>query len=93
MLTNSKIDDNKKKILDLFVKKYLDKYGDGHVLGMVLCGSFKNDDNNEFSDIDIQIIMNETFSDETNHNKNGGNIVRGVELIDKYRFEYFVRNI
>lgn len=93
MLTNGKIDDNKKKILDLFVKKYLAKYSDDHVLGMVLCGSFKNDDNNEFSDIDIQIIMDETFSDETNHNKNGGNIVRGVELIDKYRFEYFARNI
>ena len=32
---------------------------------MILCGSFKNDDNNSFSDIDIQIIMDETFNNNT----------------------------
>lgn len=83
----------KKEILESFIKKYFEENSTDSVLGMVLCGSFKNDDNNEFSDIDVQIIMDETFSDDSNINKNGGNIVRGVELIGKYRFEYFARNI
>lgn len=42
---------------------------------------------------DVQVIMDETFGDDSNINKNGGNIVGGVELIGKYRFEYFARNI
>lgn len=72
---------------------YLKNNDVSHILGMILCGSFKNDDNNDFSDIDIQIIMDETFSSNSNISKNGGNIVRGVEVIDNYRFEYFIRNI
>lgn len=87
------LDEQKKKVLDLFVNNYLKDNDTKHILGMILCGSFKNDDENDFSDIDIQIIMDETFNDNSNINRNGGNIVRGVKLIGKYRFEYFVRNI
>ena len=85
--------ESKQRILELFVDNYLKNNDVSHVLGMILCGSFKNDDNNDFSDIDIQIIMDETFSSNSNISKNGGNIVRGVEVIDNYRFEYFIRNI
>ena len=90
MLVNNK---KKEKILDLFIQHYLKNNDTNHILGMIVCGSFKNDDNNDFSDVDIQIIMDESFNSNSNINKNGGYIVRGVELIDKYRFEYFVRNI
>ncbi len=91
---NSEVNRQRKKdILNLFVNNFLQHNSNEHLLGMVLCGSFKNDDNNDFSDIDIQIIMDETFSRKTNVNRNGGNILRGVEIIDDYRFEYFVRNI
>lgn len=94
MLFNSEIvNEKKKKVLELFTENYLKNNDKNHILGMIFCGSFKNDDNNDFSDIDIQIIMDETFSEESNNNKNGGNIIRGVELINNYRFEYFVRNI
>lgn len=87
------VNNQKKKILDLFIDNYLKTNDTDHILGMILCGSFKNDDNDVFSDIDIQIIMDETFSNNSNVNKNGGNIVRGVEMINNYRFEYFTRNI
>ena len=87
------LNDQKKNILELFATNYLKNNDINHILGMILCGSFKNDDNNDFSDIDIQIIMDETFSKDSNINKNGGNIIRSVELINDYRFEYFVRNI
>lgn len=94
MSTNNEIvNDQKKKILKIFTENYLKSNDKNHILGMILCGSFKNDDNNDFSDIDIQIIMDETFNKDSNVNKNGGNIIRGVELINNYRFEYFVRNI
>lgn len=81
MICYEQFDECKKKVLDLFVNNYLKNNDLQHILGMVLCGSFKNDDNNDFSDIDIQIIMDGTFSMESNVNKNGGNIVRAVELI------------
>lgn len=93
LIKGETVNDQKKKVLKLFLDNYLRSNDTNHILGMILCGSFKNDDNNDFSDIDIQIIMDETFSDNSNVNKNGGYIIRGVELIDNYRFEYFVRNI
>ncbi len=92
-LNSEIVNKKKKKVLELFTENYLKNNDKSHILGMIFCGSFKNDDNNDYSDIDIQIIMDETFSEESNNNKNGGNIIRGVELINNYRFEYFVRNI
>lgn len=83
----------KKEIIKLFLDHYLKKYDTSHLLGIVLCGSFKNDDNNDFSDIDIQIIIDEKYNEKTNVKHNGGEIKRCVEMLNGYKFEYFERNI
>lgn len=43
MTCYEQFDERKKKVLALFVDSYLKNNDSQHILGMVLCGSFKND--------------------------------------------------
>ena len=54
-----------------------------NLLGIVLYGSYLTGYNNELSDIDLHIVMND------NHRK----IVRGTETIDDFKIEYFEKPI
>lgn len=65
-----------------FIKKH--KYfRNKNLLGIVLYGSYLTGYNNEKSDIDLHIIMND------NHKK----IVRGTETINGFKIEYFEKPI
>lgn len=92
-INDEAINIDKQAILNLFVDYFKKNNDTNHLLGMLVCGSFKNNDNTDFSDIDIQIIMDESYNENPDFDKSSGSIVRGVELIDNYKFEYFVRNI
>ena len=45
-----------KKVLDKFLENYKDK---DYYEGAIVCGSFISGNNNEFSDIDVHIILKE----------------------------------
>ncbi len=69
-----------KQALDKFVAKYKD---DKNVEAILLVGSYAVENNDEYSDIDIYIILN----DEALYRE------RGNKLIDNYLIEYFINPI
>ena len=67
-----------KKALDAFLNEYEDS---DDVIGAILCGSYANGNNDEFSDIDIHIITKSDISEKE----------RGNKKVNDYLIEYYLK--
>ena len=71
--------------LNEIIYKFINEmnYSEDEIIGIVVCGSFITGYATEKSDIDINVIKDDTSSE----------LIRGVKTIDGYKFEYFEKPI